>query len=296
MANTSKAIKIFGVASCYGAQDLRCADAPSVLKRLRLKDTLEAQGLDTQWDKNIYPDYMPVDQSSNTALVLDICKQLAKQIHKTRSCGERFVVVGGDHSCAIGTWSGVQASLNHNEDYGLIWIDAHMDCHTPKTSPSGAIHGMPLAALLGYGDEDFCKIETETTKLKPENLCLIGIRSFEQGEADLLNKLGVKIFYMEDVNKLGLDNVLKLAHEHVCEHTQTYGISIDLDAIDPLQAPGVGSPEKNGLNGQELITSLSKLNHTEGFLGIEIAELNSTKDNDDRTAKLAIKLIEATLK
>lgn len=300
MTHPPKTINIIGVASCYGARDLRCANAPSILKHLRLKESLKKLGFEVRWDKNIYPDYLPVDQITNNALVLDICKQLARQVHKTlsstnKSRDQTFVVIGGDHSCAIGTWSGVKASLNTNADFGLIWIDAHMDSHTPQTSPSGAIHGMPLAVLLGHGDDVFCKIETKNQKLKPENLCLIGIRSYEQGEIDLLRKLGVKIFYMEDVEKLGLEKVIHLAQIHVKKHTQAYGLSIDLDAIDPLHAPGVGSPENNGLNAEELIDSLLNTSFLTDFVGIEVAELNSTKDSDNKTAKLAIQLIEATL-
>jgi len=296
MNHNSEKINIIGVASCYGAQDMRCAGAPNILKKLRLKEALENQGYNICWNKNIYPENLPVDQASNTALVLDICKQLARQVHNSVSLKERFVVVGGDHSCAIGTWSGVYSGLNDQNEFGLIWIDAHMDSHTPETSPSGAIHGMPLASLLGYGSEDFYNIEKNGQKLKPQNLCLIGIRSFEQGEADLLNKLGVKVFYMKDVRELGLKKVLNLAKEHVCKQSSAFGISIDLDAIDPQQAPGVGSPEQDGLNGQELSDCLAKMNLSEHFLGIEIAELNSDKDYDDKTAKLAISIIQAALK
>ena len=296
MNQISKKTHIIGVASCYGAQDQRCADGPKILKHLQLKEILEKQGLDIHWNKNIYPAAMPVDQASNTAVVLDICKQLARQVQNFVSIKERFVVIGGDHSCAIGTWSGAYCGMAEQDDFGLIWIDAHMDSHTTQTSPSGAIHGMPLAALLGQGDEAFYNLEKNGQKLKPHNLCLIGIRSFEEGEEKLLNKLGVRIFYMEDVQKLGLKKVLTLAKEHVCEHSQAYGISIDLDAIDPIQAPGVGSPEQNGLNGQKLAECLANMDLSEGFLGIEIAELNSDKDDDDKTARLAINIIQAALK
>jgi len=289
-------LNIIGVASCYGAQDLRCADGPLTLKQLHLKETLENKGWNIHWDKNIYPVNMPADQPSRHALVFDICKQLARQTHKFISQDQQFIVIGGDHSCAIGTWSGVYSALKKTNDFGLIWIDAHMDSHTTKTSPSGAIHGMPLAVLLGFGDQTFCNIELTGQKLKPQNLCLIGIRSFEQDEADLLNKLGVKIFYMHDIQELGLHKVLQLAKEHVSEQSHAYGISIDMDAIDPAQAPGVGSPEKNGLNGKELVESLAAMDFSDNFLGLEIAELNSNKDDNNKTAQLAIDLIQATLK
>ena len=295
MSHLKKSFHIIGVASCYGAQDLRCADGPQILKHLHLKEELEKQGFNIHWDKNIYPENMPVDKESNTSLVLDICKQLARQVHNLVSTKQKFIVIGGDHSCAIGSWSGVRSAINKKDDFGLIWIDAHMDSHTPNTSPSGAIHGMPLATLMGHGDDEFCNIEQEGQKLKPENLCLVGIRSFEQGESALLEQLGVKVFYMEDIQKLGLEKVLIMAQEHVRQQTSSYGISIDLDAIDPIQAPGVGSPEENGLNGQELTKCLKNMDFSENFLGIEVAELNSDKDDDDKTARLAIKIIQAIL-
>ncbi|HFE38461.1 MAG TPA: arginase, partial [Gammaproteobacteria bacterium] len=172
MNQKQKNLNIIGVASCYGAQDLRCANGPLTLKKLHLKETLENKGWHIQWDKNIYPQSLPVDQNASYLLVLDICKQLARQTHKLVMQDQRFIVIGGDHSCAIGTWSGVYSALER--DFGLIWIDAHMDSHTRKTSPSGALHGMPLAALLGHGDKALCNIERPGQKLKPQNLCLVG--------------------------------------------------------------------------------------------------------------------------
>jgi len=293
MAQILNKVSIVGFASCYGAQDMRCANGPLILKELHLQQLLEKQNLAVQWMKNIYPEYAPNNKEANTRLVYDVCHDLAEQLQKIIGNNEQFVVVGGDHSCAIGTWSGVFAGLRKNQDFGLIWIDAHMDSHTPDSSPSGAIHGMPLASLMGYGDEAFSSLIAPEKKLKPENLCLVGIRSFEQKEAELLQNSGVKIFYMADVEKLGLQTVLQMAQDHVCQSTSHYGISIDLDAIDPMQAPGVGSPEKHGLSGEELITCLKKLDKSKNFLGIEIAELNSDKDRDDITAKLAIEIIQA---
>lgn len=302
MSHSQNTLNIIGVASCYGAQDLRCADGPFTLKQLHLKEELQKQGFNILWDKNIYPESMPVDKKSNTSLILDVCKQLSKQVHQSILNKQRFIIIGGDHSCAIGTWSGVHSALNNKlktklnkqNDSGLIWIDAHMDSHTPETSPSGAIHGMPIATLLGHGDEEFCNIAIKGPKLKPQNICLVGIRSFEKGEADLLEKLGVKVFYMDDIHKQGLKKILLMAKKHVSDHTSSYGLSIDLDAIDPAQAPGVGSPEKNGINGEELTKCLKNMDFSDNFLGIEIAELNSNKDDDDKTAKLAIEIIQAT--
>ncbi len=296
MNNQFTQVHIIGVASCYGAQDLRCADAPLILQQLNLTETLSKSTQKVHWDKNIHPTIHPIDDVSKKALVFDVCKQLATQTHQLTLKSHKFVIIGGDHSCAIGTWSGVHAGLPKPKDFGLIWIDAHMDSHTPETSPSQAIHGMPVAALLGFGDPSFCHIEGPDQKIKPQNLCLIGVRSFEPAEADLLKKLGVKIFHMQDVQTLGMKKTLQLAKEHVSKNRQPFGISIDLDAIDPKYAPGVGSPEHNGIQAKELIDALASLHYSNNFLGIEIAELNSHNDRDNKTAKLAINIIQTIMR
>ena len=283
-------ISVIGVASCYGAKDMRCADAPIVFQKLA--DTpLFKESENITWVKNIYPDHIPTSNSDKISVISEVCKQLARHTNHTIRNQESFVVIGGDHSCAIGTWSGAYSALQMHGDIGLIWIDAHMDSHTMATSPTNAIHGMPLACLLGYGDKLLTGIESSANKLKPSNVCLIGIRSYEKEEEEFLKKLGVKIFYIEDVEKLGIYEVLKQAKIVVSQNTVAYGMSIDLDGIDPNDAPGVGSPEKNGLNAEALINALKKLDFNDEFIGLEIAELNSERDLDDKTAKLAIQLI-----
>ncbi len=139
---------------------------------------------------------------------------------------KQIVVIDGDHSCAIGTWSGVYSALAQqiaNPQLGLIWIDAHMDSHTMATSPSGAIHGMPVASLLGHGETKLCRIASNANKIQPANLCLIGIRSFEPAEAQLLNKLGVKVFYMKDIHEHGFQQVFEHAKTHVTQNSDKYG-------------------------------------------------------------------------
>src|SRR5665213_879539 len=165
----------------------------------------------------------------------------------------KFVsVVGGDHSCAIGTWSGVYDAMHHLGDIGLIWIDAHMDSHTPETTPTNHIHGMPLACLLGYGYPTLTGVLHAAPKFKPENVCLIGVRSYEKGEAALLKHLNVRVFFMEEVQERGFEVVLAEAVQHVNQHTIGYGITLDIDAVDPLEAPGVDVPEPEGIHVKAL--------------------------------------------
>ncbi|MCB1826857.1 MAG: arginase [Coxiellaceae bacterium] len=219
-----------------------------------------------------------------------LCKKLALQtMHKARE-QHPFLTIGGDHSAAIGTWNGAAAGLK--DPLGLIWIDAHMDSHTPKTSVSKNIHGMPLAALLGYGDEKLTHIGNEEPAIQPDNLALIGIRSFEDSEANLLKMLKVKVYYMEEIQKRGLHQVMQEAIAHVTHHAKHFGVSIDVDAINPEEAPAVSTPEKNGLIAADLIESLSLVAKNSHFIGAEIAEFNPEHDQQQKTEKLIKQLIE----
>jgi arginase len=187
-------------------------------------------------------------------IIVDFNRRLAECV--SDAIGHHFfpVVIGGDHCNAIGTWNAVACSLN--EPLGLIWIDAHMDAHTKETSPSGAWHGMPLACLMGYGVKELAQLKRERPILNPKHLCLIGVRSFEEGEAALLKRLNVKIYYIDEVKRRGLHEVLKEAIDHVNQGTKGYGVSLDVDVIDPSEAPGTGSLEPKDFIECVLTTSL----------------------------------------
>lgn len=191
--------------------------------------------------------------------IASVNRQLAKAAFNLAKEGAFFISVGGDHSSGIGTWSGVANALRPKGDIGLIWIDAHMDSHTQQTSESGNIHGMPLAVLLGHGNDALTKIGDASAKVKPENLVLIGIRSFEAGEEALLKALNVRIYFMEEVQMRGLSVVMKEALEIVTRNTVGFGVSFDLDSIDPEFAPGVGTPVANGIHPDEMLSALCLL-------------------------------------
>lgn len=200
-------------------------------------------------------------------------------------------VIGGDHSCAIGTWSGISAyHQSKNQDIGLIWVDAHMDSHTPETSPSGNVHGMPLATLLGEGDSRLCSILGNSPKLKPENVILIGIRSFEDGEAALLKRLGVRIYFMEEVESRGIETVLKEAYANLSTRVLV-GLTIDVDGFDPRFAPGVGTAVDHGIDFEGFLSTLKSLDLSK-CCGVEITEYNPSLDIDDLTKKTVIDLVE----
>jgi arginase len=191
------------------------------------------------------------------------------------------IVIGGDHSCAIGTWGGIAKKY---QEFGLIWVDAHMDSHTPETSITQNVHGMPAANLLGYGD--FANLIQPS--LKPENVVFIGIRSYEQAERELLESLGIKIFYAHDPN--GLDAILQETFDYF-PSALPLGITIDVDAFDPKYTPGVNTPEPGGLDFNEFIKGV-KLHQKKPFCAVEIVEFNPIFDIDNITAKNVERLVQ----
>lgn len=226
-------------------------------------------------------------------LVKEVAEDLGKEVIDLVQDQQRFCVIGGDHSSAVGTWSGYAHAMRSEGDVGVIWIDAHMDAHTPQTSETKNIHGMPLAHLLGYGDQDLVRLFDDKPALKPENVCLIGARSYESGEAKLLASLGVKTYFMDELQKIGVQQAIREAYEHLSAKTCRVGISLDLDSIDPKDAPGVGCPAANGLKAQELIDALKAEITGKNIMAAEIVEYNPVNDINGKTVKIAMELFDA---
>lgn len=257
-----------GLASDLGGNRPGSGEGPLFLKK-RL-------GVDFDCKSIILPDKNIKDNLSSIAFSNAQLAKLSFNLTKKESF---FVSIGGDHSSAVGTWSGVAHALRPKGDIGLIWFDAHMDAHTPETSPSGNVHGMPLAALLGYGDALLTHISDSLPKIKPENLVLIGIRSFEEGEAALLKKLNVRIYFMEEVISRGMEVVMREAIEIASRHTVGYGLSFDLDGIDPVFVSAVGTPVPNGVHPEELLSCFSELKQCPP-IAFELVEYNPGLDVD----------------
>ncbi|MGF2524515.1 arginase, partial [Ralstonia pseudosolanacearum] len=203
------------------------------------------------------------------------------------------VVIGGDHSCAIGTWSGVASALRPAGPLGLIWIDAHLDSHTPQSSDSGAIHGMPLAALLGHGARELTQVRDTRPKLLPQHVVVIGARSYEPAERALIDQLGVRVIDAAEVARSGLRAVMAEAIRIAAADTAAFGVTVDLDAFDPVVAPGVGSPEPGGLTGQDMTQALAACARHARFAAFELVEYNPRHDKGGITARLALDLLGA---
>ena len=262
-----------GLASGIGAGNKSCGEGPLVLKEGLHK-------LPLLWERMIIPDNTPMgDPCTQIAL---LSTQLAKETLRLSQRKKFFLVFGGDHSSAIGTWSGIAEAYRLQGEIGLIWVDAHMDAHTRETSPSGNIHGMPLATLLGYGDARLTSILSAHPKVKPENIALIGIRSYEPGEAQLLQHLGVKIYYIDEVHQRGFSSVLAECIAKLQQQTVGYGISFDWDVIDPAVVGAVGTPVPNGINAGEAMEALSILK-AHAPLAVELVEYNPSLDPQKQT-------------
>lgn len=301
--NPGKTIETIGAASGIAANNSGCGLGPIILQNSAL---LKQLPLKLSWQEMLYARQQDIATTTPNKfeIVADLSRRIAEHTYHCTQNQRLFITVGGDHSCAIGTWSGVYSALQSRAKntknaktnaLGLLWIDAHMDSHTPATTPSGNIHGMPLACLLGYGDKSLTTIMETTPKLKPENICLVGVRSYEEGEAELLKKLGVKIFFMPDIIEQGLDKVMQQALEIISKNTVGYGVSIDLDALDPLYAPGVGVPEPNGISAKALCENLHalQLHQDPRLLGIEIVEFNPNLDQEHKTEQVIADILQA---
>jgi ornithine--oxo-acid transaminase len=286
----NRTVSIVGAASGRGAGDRGCEAGPEALRRSDLATRLWRGGLDPIWEATIPAE--PIED--DIAAVRNLCAPLSQRVRTITARGAFPLVFGGDHSCAIGTWSGVAAALRPRGPLGLIWIDAHMDAHTPTTSPSGALHGMPLACLLGHGEPSLVAL-MDGHPLAPEHVCVVGVRSFEPGEAEFLSGLGVRVFPMDEIDQRGLCEVLAEAHAIVSQGTAGFGVTIDLDVIDPAEAPGVGSPVPWGLECAALAHALAAVSSDPQLVAAEIAEYNPSADTEGRTATVTADLAIALL-
>lgn len=267
------------------------------LAPFHLKEMALDKQLGIKWDE-ILESSTPHNPSIEDRLdiVTQFNKSLCSTVQKAIYDHKKPIVIGGDHSMAIGTWSGVTTAHDAIGNFGLIWIDAHLDSHTFESSPSKAVHGMPVATLLGYGPQQLVDIGSPFPKLRPNHVVFIGARSYEEEEHNLLKQLGVKIFYMDDIKEQGLESIVKQSLDIVTSCSGGFGVSIDLDAFDPQQVPGVGSPEVNGIDVTDGLHVFKGLAHHPNLKAIEVAELNPQLDRHDISSQFAIQLLESILK
>ena len=204
------------------------------------------------------------------------------------------LVLGGDHSIAVGTVSGIAAfAHSQGKKLGLLWIDAHGDINTPESSPSGNIHGMPLAALLGFGAPELTSVGGPTPKVDPANVALVGIRSLDAGEKKRLKETGVQVHTMSDVDRHGVHQIMKKALAQVTAGTDFVHVSLDLDAVDPSVTPGVGTPVKGGLDYREAHSIMELIADAGVMTSLEVVEVNPILDECNASAEFAVELVQS---
>lgn len=206
------------------------------------------------------------------------------------------IVLGGDHSIAIGTLSGVSSYYrDQSKKIGLLWFDAHGDLNTPETTPSGNIHGMPLAVCLGYGIPQLVELGGYSPKVSSKNVVLIGVRNLDPYEKKLVQDVGIKVFTMRDIDELGMKRVLLDALEVASQGTTGIHVSIDMDVIDPGVAMGVGTPVRGGLSYREAHLAMELLADSGKIISLELAEVNPILDHVNATAELGVELIASAM-
>lgn len=235
---------------------------------------------------------VPVPESTESGSSdLKYLQPILGMVEELASCVDQIVVegwfplvLGGDHSVSLGSVAGV----TRHRSVGIIWLDAHGDFNLPSTSPSGNIHGMVLAALTGRGDDRLVQLGGRVPKVAPSNVALIGVRELDADERVLLREAGVHVYTMYEVDRLGLGHVLELAIHRTSSGVDGIHLSLDLDVVDPLQAPGVGTPVLGGLNYRETHLAMELLAETGKIVSMDIVEVNPVLDNHNETAKLAM--------
>jgi arginase len=224
------------------------------------------------------------------------CEQLAVDVKEVLKAGELPIILGGDHSVAIGSVAGVSSFYREREQsIGLIWFDAHADMNTPETTPSGNIHGMPLAVLLGHGSPELTGIEGFSPKLDPRFCAHVGARDVDAGERELIKKLGIRFFTMREIDERGMSACMDEAIAVASKAAAGYYVTLDVDALDPGDAPGSGTVVRGGLTYREAHLAMEKIAEAGGALALEVVEINTALDINNRTAVLGVELILSAL-
>jgi len=228
--------------------------------------------------------------------ITEVCERLAQYVEQTLVRQVVPIVLGGDHSIAMGTLGGLAKHFERsNQDLGLIWFDAHADFNTPDSSPSGNVHGMPLAAVVGVGPNELTRIYEVCPKIKPQNAVLVGVRDVDSTEKELLTSSKVRVITMRDIDERGMQSVMQEAINISTRQTAGLAVSWDMDFLDPSFAPGVGTPVKGGASYRESHLAMEMIADTNKLLSLELVEVNPILDQMNATATLGVELILSAL-
>jgi arginase len=290
-------IRVIGVPLDMGASRRGVDMGPSAMRVAGLEARLEALGHQVTDSGNIRVEIAETqtwgsDNARYLSQIAETCTRTADAVVKTLEDGMTPLLLGGDHSMAAGSISGVSRFFRRqNQKTGVLWIDAHSDINTPETSPSGNVHGMPLAALLGLGPELLGNIYGYSPKIDPENTVLIGVRDIDAAERANIRRAGIaEVYTMRDIDERGMRSVMEDALRAAGRGTAGYHVSLDMDWIDPEDAPGVGTPVRGGATYREAHLAMEIIADHGRMLSLEIVEVNPVIDEHNRTADLAVQL------
>lgn len=290
----NKQISIIGVPSDYGQLRRGVDMGPSAIRYADVSERIEALGYEVKDEGDIIVKRAATNTQLDTNLknlkeVVEVCTQLSNKVSEVIGQGRFPLVLGGDHSVAIGTLAGLAA---HYENLGVIWYDAHADLNTPATSPSGNIHGMPLAVSIGLGDERLVSIGGAAPKIKPENIVIIGARSVDPGERALIREKGIKVYTMHEIDRMGMTRIIEETVAYLKKRkVDGVHLSLDLDGLDPLYTPGVGTPVPGGITYRESHLAMEMLEEEGMITSAEFVEVNPILDERNKTADVAVALM-----
>jgi arginase len=294
-------IRIIGVPMDLGASRRGVDMGPSALRVAGLQARIKQLGCQVEDIGNIavkQPEEMSYGEkrAKYLAEIADACKDLGVMVEKSLEENLVPIVLGGDHSIAAGSLSGVASHFKKKDKrIGLIWLDAHGDINTPESSPSGNVHGMPLAAAMGYGAAELVELLDFKPKVEPQNISLVGIRDLDSQEKKLAKKSGVHVFTMRDIDERGMREVMSDALKYAMDDTGGIAVSLDMDFVDPSDAPGVGTPVRGGVTYREAHLAMEMIADTEAMVSLEVVEINPVIDEHNRTALLGVELVLSAL-
>lgn len=290
-------ISMIGVPIDFGQMRRGVDMGPSAIRYAGAVERLEALGHEVVDEGDIYvPNAAKLEvhpKLRNLGAVVEACTKLAEQVATAVEHKKFPLVLGGDHSIAIGTLAGL---AQHYKNLGVIWYDAHADMNTAETSPSGNIHGMPLAVAMGLGHEKLTHIGGEQPKIDPKNLVIIGARSVDEGERELIKEKGIKVYSMHEIDRLGMAAVMEDALAYLSSREiDGLHLSLDLDGLDPMYTPGVGTPVPGGITYRESHLAMEMLQESNLLTSAEFVEVNPVLDTKNATANVAVGLMGSLL-
>jgi len=296
-----RSLSILGVPLGYGASMAGVDIGPAALRVARLNQRIAGLGYSVHdlGDMRLERPQSHPDADEKLKYVREIsnaCEQLAIEVEEILKAGQLPLILGGDHSIAIGSFGGAASYYKkQNETLGLIWFDAHADMNTPETTPSGNIHGMPLATLFGYGAPELTNIAGFAPKLDPQLCAHVGARDIDPDEREMVRKLGVRFFTMREIDERGMNSCMDDAIKIASRGTAGYGVTFDVDVLDPGDAPGSGTLVRGGLTYREAHLGMEKIAEAGGMRSLEIVEINTALDVNNKTAELGVELILSAL-